>query len=101
MPRAFGSTSAQATLHLAEFDQTHNLPDVRAEVTFGPTDVAIRRPSGPAGEVVEPSYPDGLSDYRYVQLTHEITLLEGLLKTVSDDGSPVELIVSTDPAKAK
>ena len=93
--------AAQAALHPAEFNQTHNLPDVRAELTLGPTDAPLPRPSGPAGEVAEPSFPDGLSDYRYIQLTHEIPLLEGLLKTIASDGSPLEVRISTDRGKAK
>jgi hypothetical protein len=82
-----GELTSEAKRHPDAFNETHNIPEVREEVT--PLDSDFRnlpRPTGPAAIVENPSFPEGLSGYSYITLTHQIPLVESGEHVVTVDG---------------
>jgi hypothetical protein len=88
--------ASEARLHPSEFDKTHNIPLVKEELTLGLDFKDLPRPAGPAGAVENPVFPQGLSGYRYVTLTHQISLIKSGTYTVTEDGVSKELIFTSE-----
>lgn len=65
------------------FEDTQNLP--LKETEHGPiSDLSpLPGPQGPAGDVAEPEFPDGLSGYKYEKLSHQRALIKsGIYKVL-------------------
>jgi hypothetical protein len=61
----------EAKKHPGTFHMTHNIPEVRQEVTVPGSEMAsFPSPAGPAATVENPSFPEGLSGYHYITLRH-------------------------------
>jgi hypothetical protein len=58
------------------FEATQNLPLQRAEHGAIPNLTLMPPPQGPAGDVKEPEFPDGVSGYKYEKLTHQRALVK-------------------------
>jgi hypothetical protein len=87
--------ASEARLHPTEFHRTHNIPMIREEYNLGSEFENLPRPTGPAGVVENPVFPQGLSEYRYVTLTHQISLIESGTHTVTEDGVTKEIIIAS------
>jgi hypothetical protein len=88
--------AAGAKLHPDAFNATHNIPEVHeGPVPLGADLTNLPRPTGPAGTVENPSFPDGLSGYDYITLTHQIPLLESGEYVVTTNGIEQKITVST------
>jgi hypothetical protein len=78
------------------FDATHNIPEVRQDVTITGSDMnRFPGPIGPAATVENPSFPKGLSDYHYITLNHEIPLIESGEYVVKVDGVEQKITFSS------
>jgi hypothetical protein len=84
--------ASEARMHPIEFHKTHNIPEVKETVEVGPELKDLPRPLGPAGGVESPVFPEGLSGYRYVMLTHQISLIESGKHMITEDGIAKEII---------
>jgi len=87
--------AAEARLHRPEFQSTHNIPMIKEEFKLGSEFDNLPRPTGPAGVVENPVFPEGLSGYRYVTLMHQISLMESGTYTVTEDGVAKEIIITS------
>jgi hypothetical protein len=66
----------EAKRHPSAFDATHNIPEVRQDVAISSSEMAaFPVPTGQAGTVNNPSFPEGLSGYNYITLSHEYARL--------------------------
>lgn len=89
--------ATEARKYPSEFNATHNVrmdtrqwqPSSRLAEFPGPT--------GPASDVEEPSFPEGMSGYRYVILRHQFALIESGTYTVHTDGKPVQVTFTVGP----
>jgi hypothetical protein len=85
---------SEARLHPSEFHKTHNLPEVRdKELISGSEFNNLPPPTGPAASVENPAFPQGLSGYSYITLTHQISLVESGKYAVTIDGIAKEIIL--------
>jgi hypothetical protein len=79
--------AAQAKLYPDAFNSTHNIPEIREKLIPSDSNFSdLPRAAGAAGTVEEPSFPDGLSGYNYVLLTHQIPLQDSGEYVVTIDG---------------
>jgi hypothetical protein len=77
----------EARQYPSAFDATHNIPEVRQDVTItGSGMTSFPGPVGPAATVEDPSFPKGLSGYHYITLNHQIPLVEGGEYVLKVDG---------------
>jgi hypothetical protein len=79
--------TSEAKCHPDAFNKTHNIPEVCEGAT--PLDSDFRNlpgPTGPAAIVANPSFPEGLSDYSYITLTHQVPLIESGEYLITVDG---------------
>jgi hypothetical protein len=88
--------ASEARMHPAEFHKTHNIPEVKEEITLGPESKDLPPPAGPAAVVENPVFPEGLSGYRYITLTHQISLIESGKYIVTEDGMAKEMIFTSE-----
>jgi hypothetical protein len=89
--------TSEARLHPSEFHRTHNTPEVsRKEFPLGSEFKDLPRPTGPAASVESPEFPLGLSGYRYITLTHQISLIESGKYVVTEDGVAKEVIITSE-----
>jgi hypothetical protein len=86
----------EARIHPSEFHKTHNIPEVKGELSSGSEFRDLPRPMGPAGVVENPVFPQGLSGYRYLTLTHQISLVESGKYVVTVDGIAKEINLSSE-----
>jgi hypothetical protein len=87
--------AAQSRLYPEAFSQGQNIPAVRQTFQVSPTEANIPAPIGVAGNVEEPSFPDGLSGYHYMMLRHQIVLIDDGKYTIHVDGIPQEITFSS------
>jgi hypothetical protein len=87
--------ASESQIHPAEFHKTHNIPETKLDFTLGPELQDLPPPTGPAAGVDSPVFPEGLSGYRYITLTHQISLVESGKKAVSADGIAKEIFLSS------
>ena len=79
--------ASEARIHPAEFDKTHNIPEVRQEGIILDSELRdLPGPTGPAASVDNPAFVDGLSGYRYITLTHQISLVKNGEYVFTEDG---------------
>jgi hypothetical protein len=90
----------QARIYPAEFDKTHNVPAVTKRISNTAQPIAFR-PAGPAAGVADPPFPSGLSDYRYLTLTHEIPLIESGKHQITVNGVATEMTLDVYGGAAK
>jgi hypothetical protein len=90
-----------ARLYPAEFDKTHNLPANVQKVETKGTHPTLLKPSGPAADVAEPSFPEGMSGYQYLMLSHEVALIESGKHIVNINGVATEVDIITEGGQKK
>jgi hypothetical protein len=88
--------ASEARLHPSEFHDTHNILEVKEELNLGLELKDLPRPAGPAAVVEDPVFAPGLSGYRYVTLTHQISLVESGKYAVTEDGVLKEIIITSN-----
>jgi hypothetical protein len=88
--------ASEAKLHPFEFDQTHNLPESKVRADIGLAFEKLPGPTGPAAGVENPAFSEGLSEYAYITLTHQICLIENGKHTITEDGVEKEIVINTD-----
>jgi hypothetical protein len=88
--------ASEARLHPSEFHKTHNIPPVKEEFKLGLEFEDLPGPTGPAAVVENPVFPQGLSGYRYITLTHQISLVESGKYIVTEDGVTKEIIFTSE-----
>jgi hypothetical protein len=84
--------AAAARLHPSEFHKTHNIPEVGEVFSPGLEFEDLPRPKGKAGVVESPAFPQELSGYRYITLTHQIPLIKSGKYVVTENGVPKEIV---------
>ncbi len=84
----------QSRLHPAEFSRGQNIPEVAQVFKATSEEADIPPPIGPASEVANPSFPEALSGYNYITLTHQIALIADGKYTVHTNGVSSEIIFS-------
>ncbi len=88
--------AAEAKLYPEAFNSTHNIPEVQEKlISCDSTFADLPRPGGAAGTVENPSFPDGLSGYHYVTLTHQIALQDSGEYEVTIDGIKCKIELSS------
>lgn len=88
--------TSEARIHPIEFHKTHNIPEVKERIDVGPELKHLPRPAGPAAVVENPVFPEGLSGYRYVTLTHQIALIESGKYIITEDGLAKEIVFTSE-----
>jgi hypothetical protein len=87
----------EARIHPAEFHKTHNIPEAKDErIILDSQFKDIPPPTGPAAGVDNPAFPEAPSGYRYITLTHQISLVESGKYTVTVDGVEEEITLSSE-----
>jgi hypothetical protein len=90
-----------ARLYPAEFDRTHNLSASVQKVEMKGTHPTLLKPSGSAADVAEPSFPEGISGYQYLMLSHEVTLIEPGKHFVKINGVATEVDIFIEGGQKK
>jgi hypothetical protein len=89
--------ASEARIHPAEFHKTHNIPETKHEGIILDSEFKnLPPPAGPAAGVDNPTFPEGLSGYKYITLTHQISLIESGKYAVTLDGIVKEIILSSE-----
>jgi hypothetical protein len=78
--------TAEAKLHPRAFSESHNIPEEHQAISLGADTKDFPGPIGPAATVENPAFPDGLSDYDYMTLTHQVALQESGEYTITNGG---------------
>ena len=94
--RELREVATEAQKYPAEFHATHNVPVAMSELKPTTELTDFPGPTGPAGDVAEPSFPEGLSGYRYRTLQHQLPLIESGTYTIHERGSPKEVTFTVD-----
>jgi hypothetical protein len=81
----------QAKKYPEEFKATHNVPISTSEYKITTEDKEFPGPTGPASQVTEPPFPEGLSGYRYLTLQHKLPLIKSGTYTIYANGVPQEI----------
>jgi hypothetical protein len=85
--------ASEAKLYPLEFDRTHNLPESKVRADIGLVLEKLPGPTGPAAVVENPAFSEGLSEYAYITLTHQICLIESGKHTIVEDGVEKEIVI--------
>jgi hypothetical protein len=88
--------TSEARLHPLEFQKTHNIPESNQQLAVGAEIQDLPPPTGPAAGVETPTFSNGLSEYRYITLTHQISLVEDGKHVVTEAGVAKEIFFSSD-----
>jgi len=83
--------AARAQTHPEEFHATHNIPVAILEVKPTIELADFPGPIGAAVDVDEPTFPVGLSGYKYLTVRHELALIERGTYSIHDRGIPMEI----------
>ena len=94
--RELREVATQAQKYPEEFHATHNVPIAMSELEPTRELKDFPGPTGPAGDVAEPSFPEGLSGYRYRTLQHQLALIESGTYTIHEPGEPKEVTFTVD-----
>lgn len=89
--RELRDLATQAQKHPEEFDATHNVPAAMLGAKLTTELQEFPGPTGPTSDVAEPSFPEGLSGYRYLTLRHEVALIVSGTYTIHESGVPKEV----------
>jgi hypothetical protein len=89
--RELREVATQAQKYPTEFDATHNVPPAILEAKFTTELQEFPGPTGAASNVAEPSFPEGLSGYRYLTLQHRLALIGSGTYTIHESGVPKEV----------
>jgi hypothetical protein len=88
---ACAELAKESARYPTEFESTHNLQEERSKQTATTSSELLPPPSGPAGRVSDPSFPDGLTGYRYMTLRHQIALIQSGKYLVQIEGVATEI----------
>jgi hypothetical protein len=94
--RELKEIAAHAQKFPAEFHASHNLPVAMSEWQPTTQFADFPGPTGAASDVAEPSFPEGLSGYRYLTLQHQLALIESGTYTIYEGGVPKEVTFTVD-----
>lgn len=92
--KEFKSLVDQIKREPQEFLKTQNIPTSTKLVAAG--EVTDAQPSGPVSVVAQPAFSPGLDGYSYVQLTHQVALLDSGKYQILSDGVPSEITFDVD-----